>query len=72
MQMGLLGAVLTFAAHPMFLSHLSTTWAWGIEPLRDQQLGGVFMWVPGIILFLWAALRSLGRAWTNLESAKPA
>jgi putative membrane protein len=72
MQMGLLGAILTFAAHPMFLSHLSTTWAWGFTPLRDQQLGGVFMWVPGIIFFLWAALRSLERVWTNLERAKPA
>jgi putative membrane protein len=72
MQMGLLGAILTFAAHPLFLWHLTTTAAWGLTPLRDQQLGGVLMWVPGIVLFLWTALRSLGRLWTNLERVKPA
>jgi putative membrane protein len=72
MQMGLLGAVLTFASHPLFLWHLTTTAAWGLSPLRDQQLGGVFMWVPGILLFLWSAVRSLGRVWTNLERAKVA
>lgn len=67
MQMGLLGAVLTFAAHPLYLAHLTTTWVWGLSPLRDQQLGGIFMWVPGIAAFLWTALRSLNRVWTHLE-----
>jgi len=67
MQMGLLGAVLTFATHPLFLWHLTTTRAWGLTALRDQQLGGVIMWVPGITLFLWTALRSLRRAWLSLE-----
>jgi putative membrane protein len=71
MQMGLLGAILTFATHPMFLWHLTTTAAWGLSPLRDQQLGGVIMWVPGIGLFLLSALRSLRRAWTSLERAEP-
>lgn len=55
-QMGLLGAILAFAAHPLFLAHLTTTVVWGLTPLRDQQLGGVFMWVPGIAAFLWTAL----------------
>jgi putative membrane protein len=69
LQMGLLGAVLTFAAHPLFLWHITTSPAWGLSPLRDQQLGGVFMWVPGIALFLFAAMRSLGRLWVALERA---
>lgn len=72
MQMGLLGAVLTFAGHPMFLWHLTTTAAWGFTPLRDQQLGGILMWVPGIALFLCAAIRSLSRIWSALEGVKPA
>lgn len=71
MQMGLLGAVLTFAGHPLFFWHLVTmTNAWGLTPLEDQQLGGIFMWVPGILLFLWAALRSLGRLWTAMDGVK--
>jgi putative membrane protein len=72
MQMGLLGAVLTFAGHPLFLWHLTTTQVWGLSPLRDQQLGGTLMWVPGIALFLFAALRSLSRLWTALNMEKPA
>jgi putative membrane protein len=72
MQMGLLGAVLTFASHPIFLAHLTTAASWGLSPIRDQQLGGVFMWVPGILLFLLAAMRSAGRLWHSLEGAKPA
>jgi putative membrane protein len=71
MQMGLLGAVLTFAGHPLYFWHLLTlTSVWGLTPLQDQQLGGIFMWVPGILLFLWAALRSLGRLWDVLEGTK--
>jgi len=61
MQMGLLGAVLTLGSRPLFVWHFTTTWPWGLSPLQDQQLGGVLMWVPGIALFLWAALRSLSR-----------
>jgi putative membrane protein len=61
MQMGFLGAVLASASRPLFFWHLTTTQAWGLTPLEDQQLGGVFMWVPGILLFLWAAVHALGR-----------
>ena len=61
MQMGLLGSVFTMAVRPLFAWHMTTTQAWGLTPLQDQQLGGVFMWVPGIALFLWAAVRSLER-----------
>jgi len=72
MQMGLLGAVLTFAGHPLFLWHMTTTAAWGLSPLRDQQLGGVLMWVPGMALFLWTAIRSFSRLWNTLEGVRPA
>ena len=72
LHMGLLGAVLTFADRPLFRWHLITTQAWGLSPLQDQQLGGALMWVPGIALFLWSVLRSLGRLWGSLERARPA
>lgn len=71
-QMGLLGAILTLAGHPMFLPHLSTTQAWGFTPLEDQQLGGALMWVPGIALFLWTSLRSLQQLWYRLGKVRPA
>lgn len=61
MQMGFLGAILACAGRPLYFWHLTTTQVWGLSPLQDQQLGGIFMWVPGILLFLWAAVHALGR-----------
>lgn len=73
MHMSLLGAVLTFAGRPLFSWHiLSLTGRWGLTPLQDQQLGGVFMWVPGMLLLLWLTIRSLGRLWDALEGVKTA
>ena len=72
MHMGLLGAILTLADRPMFHWHFLTTEAWGLTPLQDQQLGGTIMWVPGIALFLWTALRSITRLWGSMERARPA
>jgi len=69
-QMGLLGAVLTLARRPLFYPHFTTTQVWGFTPLQDQQLGGTLMWVPGILLFLWVATRSLRRLWNTLEGMR--
>jgi putative membrane protein len=72
MQMGLLGAVLALAGHPLFFAHLTTTAPWGLTALQDQQLGGTLMWVPGIALFLYVALRSLHRLWSVLDGPRAA
>lgn len=72
MHMGLLGAVLTLAERPLFAWHLTTTQDWGLTPLQDQQLGGAVMWVPGIVLFLWTAIRSIMRLWASIERTRPA
>ena len=55
-QMGLLGALLTFAGMPVYAWHLVTTQPWGLTPLEDQQLAGLIMWVPGAGAYLGAAL----------------
>jgi putative membrane protein len=72
MQMGFLGAILTTASRALYFPHLATTQLWGLTPLQDQALGGVLMWVPGILLFLGAAIYALGRLRTLAEGAKPA
>jgi putative membrane protein len=72
MQMGFLGAILTTASRPLFFRHLATTQVWGLTPLQDQQLGGTVMWVPGILLFLSAALYALNRLRSLAERANPA
>lgn len=48
-QMGMLGALLTFAPEAMYGAHAGTTPAWGLGQLADQQLAGLIMWVPGVI-----------------------
>lgn len=57
LQMSLLGALLTFAAVPLFSVHEFTTAAWGLTWLQDQQLGGLVMWAPaGLLLTAYSAL----------------
>jgi putative membrane protein len=55
-QMGMLGALLTFAPQPLYLAHLATTAPWGLSPLADQQLGGLIMWAPALLPYLAAAI----------------
>lgn len=55
-QMGMLGALLTFARSPLYELHLTTTLQFGLSPLQDQQLAGLIMWVPATLPYLAAAL----------------
>ena len=68
-QMGLLGAIICLASWPMYRPHYATTEAWGLTPLADQQMGGVLMWVPGCLIFLWIAVRTVSAMWHALEEA---
>ena len=54
-QMGMLGALLVFAREPLYAPHFTTTLAYGLTPLSDQQLGGLVMWVPAALPYLVAA-----------------
>ena len=60
-QMGLLGALITFAGSPLYAPHYASTLAWGYTPLEDQQLAGLIMWAPAAGLYLAAALALIGR-----------
>ena len=63
-QMGLLGAMITFAKVPLYQPHFSTTEPFGLSTLVDQQLAGLIMWVPSTIPYLVAALLLVGRGLT--------
>ena len=56
LQGGLLGALLTFAPTPWYQAYASTTQAWGLSPLEDQQLAGAIMWIPMGTAYTLAAL----------------
>ena len=66
-QMGLLGALITFSAAPLYAPHLLTTQAWGLSPLEDQQLAGLIMWAPASGVYLIAAL-ALAARWLGRET----
>lgn len=59
-QMGLLAALLAFAGRPFYAPHLSTTLAWGLDPIEDQALAGLLMWVPGAVPYLLLVVARIG------------
>ena len=62
-QMGLLGALITFAGAPLYAPHYVSTQPWGLSPIEDQQLAGLVMWAPAAGFYLAAAL---WRGWVML------
>lgn len=68
-QMGLLGALITFASRPMYAPHFLSTLPWGVSPLEDQQLAGLTMWAPGSLGYLFAAVW-IGWRWMRAEGSR--
>lgn len=61
-QMGLLGALIVFAGRPHYAPHFLTTGPWVLDPLDDQQIAGLIMWVVGSGAFLLIAAVTIYRA----------
>jgi putative membrane protein len=57
---GALGALLTVARAPLYPSYAALHTGW-LTALEDQQLGGVIMWVPASLAYLFAALAIVAR-----------
>jgi cytochrome c oxidase assembly factor CtaG len=55
-QDGLLGALLVFSPRPLYGFYVGSAQLLGRDPLTDQQLAGVFMWIFGGMVYLGAAL----------------
>lgn len=58
-----LGALITLSPQLWYPEYAATSTALGVDPLVDQQLGGLLMWVPGGLVYLgvglWLAARWL-------------
>lgn len=65
---GLLAALLGLADHPLYASHAAHTASWGIDPTRDQQRAGLFMWIPAGVVMTAIGLALLA-AWLG-QSAR--
>jgi putative membrane protein len=59
MQSVFLSVLLTFARTPWYSGYATTTAPWGLDPLTDQQLAGVLMWIPAGGIYLAVALALL-------------
>jgi cytochrome c oxidase assembly factor CtaG len=62
LQSVFLSVLLVFARTPWYDGYASTTRAWGLEHLADQQLAGAIMWVPAGFVYVAAGL-ALMAAW---------
>ena len=71
-QMGLLGALITFAGAPLYAPHFFTTEPWGLSALEDQQMAGLIMWAPSAGLYLAAALVIAQRWFAAEDRGMPA
>jgi cytochrome c oxidase assembly factor CtaG len=59
---GALGALLTFSPNVWYPIYQRTTGAWGLNPVEDQQLAGLIMWIPAGVILLVLGL-ALFAAW---------
>jgi putative membrane protein len=52
-----LAALITLSSIQLYHFYGNASFAWGLTPLGDQQLGGLAMWLPGdmlyMVLILW-------------------
>jgi putative membrane protein len=60
MQTGALGVLLALARQPMYPAQAMLARASGVDPLQDQQLAGLVMWVPAGLVYVAAALAIAG------------
>jgi putative membrane protein len=63
-----LGALLSLAPTPWYIPYILQAGALGLDPVEDQQLGGLVMWVPAGLAYLIAALAVIGRTLLRLRA----
>jgi putative membrane protein len=68
-QCSLLGGLILAARTPWYAIYASSTATWGLSPLEDQQLAGLWMLLPGDAIYLLATLLIAGRLLTAKKYA---
>jgi putative membrane protein len=64
--MSIVSAIITFAEQALYPWYAEAPRVFGLSPVADQQLGGVIMWVPGMMVF-WVALTVVFFRWSRRE-----
>lgn len=62
-----LGALLVFAANPLYPAQASAAAATGVDPLADQRIGGLVMWIPLDYVYLVVAVVLFARWFKTLQ-----
>jgi putative membrane protein len=68
MHTGALGALLSLSPTAWYAPYIPLTAALGFDPVDDQQLGGLVMWVPAGLAYVVAALWVVGRMLTRVRA----
>ena len=63
-----MGAIITFSDSVLYEWYAEAPRLWSISALEDQQLGGVIMWVPGGLVYLFA-LMVVFLTWASREES---
>ena len=63
---GALGALMTLSPVLWYGHYASTSATYGLDPLADQQLGGLIMWIPASVAYLVAGL-SIATRWLSTD-----
>jgi putative membrane protein len=67
--MSVLSAFITMSDTVLYQWYAEAPRITSLDPLSDQQLGGLIMWVPGMIIF-WTAVGAVFLRWANREETK--
>ncbi|MGN6130408.1 MAG: cytochrome c oxidase assembly protein [Nocardioidaceae bacterium] len=63
-----LGAMLTFPEHPLYPAQAAHAAASGINPMLDQRIGGLVMWIPLDLVYLAIAVLLMGRWFKSMDA----
>lgn len=65
--MSFVSAMITFSEKILYPFYAAAPRIFGLSAMDDQQLGGVIMWVPGMIVF-WTAITVIFFRWATREN----
>lgn len=66
LPMSLIGAFISLADRPLYQFYVSAPRLFGLSALADQKIGGLIMWVPGMLVF-WSAMTVVWFRWAREE-----
>jgi cytochrome c oxidase assembly factor CtaG len=67
LPMSLIGALITLAESPIYQGYVNAPRLFGLTVVQDQRLGGLIMWVPGMLVF-WGAMTLVWFRWAGREA----